>query len=244
MLEIPDVKAVGRRTGRAELDEHAEGVHSSEIEVDLHAGGRSKTAILADMRERLSMLPVSINVGQPISHRLDHMLSGVRAEIALKIFGEDLDGMRTVAENMRERLSRVAGLVDLQVEKQTLIPQLDIRIDYRRAALFGLQPAQITDQLERLSNGRVVSRIIDGPRRYDVVVRLAEPVRTTSGLADLLIESPAGWIPVRHVADVRESYGPNQILRENSARRIVVLANTDGHTDMSRDCCRHSRRDE
>ncbi len=234
LLEVPEVKAVGRRTGRAELDEHAEGVHSSEIEVDIRTGGRPKAEILADLRERLSMLPVSVNVGQPISHRLDHMLSGVRAEIALKIFGEDLDGLRTIAENMRQRLSGIPGLVDLQVEKQTRIPQLEVRIDYQRAALYGLQPAQITEQLERLSNGRVVSRIIDGPRRYEVVLRLQEAQRTTSGLADLLIESPAGWIPIRQVADVRETDGPNQILRENSARRIVVLANTDGRTDMSR----------
>ncbi len=234
MLDVPEVKAVGRRTGRAELDEHAEGVHSSEVEVDLKVGGRPKAAIVADLRERLSLLPVSINVGQPISHRLDHMLSGVRAEIALKIFGDDLDTLRAVAEQMRERMAGIAGLVDLQVEKQTRIPQLDIRIDYQRAALFGLQPAQVTEQLERLSNGRVVSRIIDGPRRYDVVLRLHDSQRTTSGLADLLIESPAGWIPLRQVADVRETDGPNQILRENGARRIVVLANTDGRADMTR----------
>jgi len=100
-------------------------------------GGRPKAEILADLRERLSMLPVSVNVGQPISHRLDHMLSGVRAEIALKIFGEDLDGLRTIAENMRQRLSGIPGLVDLQVEKQTRIPQLEVRIDYQRAALYG-----------------------------------------------------------------------------------------------------------
>jgi HME family heavy-metal exporter len=234
MLDVPEVKAVGRRTGRAELDEHAEGVHSSEVEVDLKVGGRPKAAIVADLRERLSLLPVSVNVGQPISHRLDHMLSGVRAEIALKIFGDDLDTLRAVAEQMRERMAGIAGLVDLQVEKQTRIPQLDIRVDYQRAALFGLQPAQVTEQLERLSNGRVVSRIIDGPRRYDVVLRLHDSQRTTSGLADLLIESPAGWIPLRQVADVRETDGPNQILRENGARRIVVLANTDGRADMTR----------
>ncbi len=234
LLEVPEVKAVGRRTGRAELDEHAEGVHSSEIEVDLKTGGRPKTEVLADLRARLSMLPVSVNVGQPISHRLDHMLSGVRAEIALKIFGDDLDTLRTLAEDMRQRMSNIPGLVDLQVEKQARIPQLNIRIDYQRAALYGLQPAQVTEQLERLSNGRVVSRIIDGPRRYDVVLRLQEQQRTTSGLADLLIESPSGWIPLRQVADVRETDGPNQIMRENGARRIVVLANTDGRTDTSR----------
>ncbi len=174
------------------------------------------------------------NVEKVLLEAIFVMLSGVRAEIALKIFGDDLDTLRTIAEDMRARLARVPGLVDLQIEKQTRIPQIDIRIDYQRAALFGLQPAQVTEQLERLSNGRVVSRIVDGPRRYDVVLRLRDQQRTTSGLADLLIESPMGWIPLWQVADVQETYGPNQILRENSARRIVVLANTDGRTDISR----------
>ncbi len=233
ILEIPEVKSVGRRTGRAELDEHAEGVHSSEIDVDLKSGGRTKIELVADMRARLAALPVAVNVGQPISHRLDHMLSGVRAQIALKIYGEDLDTLRSLAENARARLAQIPGIADLQVEKQVRIPQLEIRVDYQRAALFGLQPAQITEQLERLSNGRIVSKIIDGYRRYDVVLRLQEGQRTTAGLADLLLESPAGWIPVRQVADIRETEGPNQILRENSRRRIVVFANTDGKADMA-----------
>lgn len=233
LLDVPEVKAVGRRTGRAELDEHAEGVHSSDLEVELKDGGRPKTAIVEDIRSRLLALPVAINIGQPISHRLDHMLSGVRAQIALKVFGDDLGRLNTIAEGLRARMATVPGIVDLQIEKQVRIPQLDIRVDYQRAALYGLQPAQITEQLERLSNGRVVSRVIDGYRRYDVSMRLPEGQRTTAGLGDLLLESPAGWIPVRQVADIRESDGPNQILRENSRRRIVVLANTDGKADMA-----------
>ncbi len=234
ILDVPEVKAVGRRTGRAELDEHAEGVHSSEIDVDLKAGGRNKNAIVADIRQRLSALPASVNLGQPISHRLDHMLSGVRAQIALKIFGDDLDMQRAQAENLRARLAKIPGIVDLQVEKQVLIPQINIRVDHQRAALYGLQPAQIIEQLERLSNGRIVSRVIDGYRRYDVVMRMADQQRTTSGLGALLIESPHGWIPVSQVADVRETSGSNQILRENGNRRLVVLANADGRADMAR----------
>lgn len=232
IMEVPEVSVVGRRTGRAELDEHAEGVHSSEIEVDLETG-RTKTEIEADIRSRLSVLPVSINIGQPISHRLDHMLSGVRAQIALKVFGEDLDTLRTVAESLRGRLATVPGIVDLQVEKQIRIPQLEIRIDYERAALFGIQPAKITEELEQLSNGRVVSRLVDGNRTYDVVIRLGDAERTTEALGDLLIETPAGWIPVRELADVRETDGPNQILRENGQRRVVVLANAAGDADMA-----------
>ncbi|KAF0134030.1 MAG: heavy-metal exporter HME family [Xanthobacteraceae bacterium] len=232
ILEVPEVERVGRRTGRAELDEHAEGVHASEVEVALKPG-RPKDAIIADIRSRLAVLPVATNIGQPISHRLDHMLSGVRAQIALKIFGEDLDTLRSLAEDMRLKLAAIPGIVDLQVERQVRVPQLEIIVDYRRAALYGIQPASITEQLERLSNGRVVSRIIDGNRRFDVVLRLDDLQRTTQGLADLLIQTPAGWVPVRQFADVVETDGPNQILRENGRRRVVVLANAEGSADMA-----------
>lgn len=234
IMQVPEVRSVGRRTGRAELDEHAEGVHSSELDVDLNASGRSKVEILADIRRRLSVLPLSVNVGQPISHRLDHMLSGIRAEIALKIFGDDLDALRSKAEELRGRLAAIPGLTDVQVEKQVLIPQLEIRVDYARAALYGVQPAAVVEQLSRLSNGRVVSRVVDGYRRFDVVMRLPETMRTTQGLGDLLIESPSGWIPARQVAEINETTGPNQILRENGRRRIVVLANSDGRADMAK----------
>lgn len=234
ILEVPEVKAVGRRTGRAELDEHAEGVHSSEIEVDLKDLERPKADVIQEMRERLAVLPVSINIGQPISHRLDHMLSGVRAEIALKIFGDDLDALRTTAEQIRQRLAPIPGLVDLQVEKQVRIPQLEIRIDFRRAGLYGVQPAAVVDQISRLSNGRVISRVVDGYRRFDVTMRLPDRLRTTQKLGDLLIETPVGWIPARQIADIRETDGPNQILRENGRRRVVVLANTDGRADMAK----------
>ncbi|MGL4440785.1 MAG: efflux RND transporter permease subunit [Bosea sp. (in: a-proteobacteria)] len=233
LLQIPEVRQVGRRTGRAELDEHAEGVHSSEVDVDLKSSARSKDEIVQDIRTKLAVLPVATNVGQPISHRLDHMLSGVRAQIALKVYGEDLDTLRRIAAEFREKLASVSGVVDLQIEKQVRIPQLEITVDYERAALYGLQPAAITEQLERLSNGRIVSRLVDGNRRFDVVMRLDDSLRTTQALADMLIETPLGWVPVRQLADVRETDGPNQILRENGKRRIVVLANSDGRTDMA-----------
>ena len=233
IMQLPEVKSVGRRTGRAELDEHAEGVHSSEIDVDLDPSSRSKAEIVADIRSRLAVLPMSINVGQPISHRLDHMLSGVRASIALKIFGDDLDALLATGENLRRKLATIPGIVDLQVEKQVKIPQLEIRVDYSRAALYGVQPAAVVDQLSRLSNGRVVSRVVDGYRRFDVTMRLPNHLRTTQRLGDLLIETPVGWIPARQVADIRETDGPNQILRENFRRRLVVFANTDGRTDMA-----------
>lgn len=234
IMQVPEVKSIGRRTGRAELDEHAEGIHVSEMEVDLKPSARPKNDILADIRSRLAVLPLSVNIGQPIAHRLDHMLTGIRSEIALKIFGDDLDTMRNTAEDLRGRLAAIPGLADVQVEKQVLIPQLEIRVDYARAALYGVQPAAVVEQLSRLSNGRVISRVVDGYRRFDVVMRLPESMRTTQGLGDLLIETPAGWIPARQVAEVKETVGPNQILRENGRRRLVVLANSDGRTDMAK----------
>ena len=232
ILAVPEVKTVGRRTGRAELDEHAEGVHSSEIDVDLHPSPRNRDHILADIRGRLAGLPVSINVGQPISHRLDHLLSGVRAQIALKIYGDDFDTLRTLAEEMRQQLATIPGLVDLQVEKQVRIPQLQVKVDYQRAALYGVTPAQVTEAVQSLSNGLVVSQIVDGNRRFDVAIRLGDADRTRAGLEHVIIETPLGHVPLRRVADIVETDGPNQVLRENAQRRIVVLANSDG-TDMA-----------
>jgi len=231
VLEVPEVKSIGRRTGRAELDEHAEGIHTNEFEIDLNKSKRTKDEIVADIRSRLTLLPLSINVGQPISHRLDHMLSGVRADMAVKVFGEDLDTLRSVADDIRNRLSRLQGLADLQVEKQVMIPQLEIRVDYRRAALYGVQPGALVDRLSRLSGGRVVSRVIDGNRTFDVVMRLPDRLRTTQRLGDLLIETPSGWVPARQIAEIKETEGPNQILRENGRRRIVVSGNVVGGAD-------------
>jgi HME family heavy-metal exporter len=233
VAEVPEVHSVGRRTGRAELDEHAEGVHTSELDVDLKRSDRSRETVLADIRARLTVLPASITVGQPIAHRLDHMLSGVRAQIALKIYGDDYDTLRSLAAGLETRLRSIPGIVDLQTEKQVRIPELQVRIDYEKAKRYGLNPSTITQSLETLSNGRVVSEIIDRQRRFDVVLRLSDEDRKTRALGDMLIESPAGRIPLSSVAEVIETDGPNQILRENGRRRIAVLANTDG-SDMAR----------
>ncbi len=233
VAEVPEVKSVGRRTGRAELDEHAEGVHNSELDVDLKKSERSREEVLADIRRRLMVLPASIAVGQPIAHRLDHMLSGVRAQIALKIYGDDYDTLRGLAASLETRLKGIPGITDLQTEKQVRIPQLQVRIDYDKAKSYGLNPNTITTALETLSNGRVVSQIIDQSKRFDVVLRLSDEARSTSALGDMLLESPAGRIPLSTVAEVIETDGPNQILRENGRRRIAVLANTDG-TDLAR----------
>lgn len=231
--EVPEVHSVGRRTGRAELDEHAEGVHISELDVDLKRSERSREAVLADIRQRLSVLPASITVGQPIAHRLDHMLSGVRAQIALKIYGDDYDTLRGLAAALEEQLASIPGIVDLQTEKQVRIPQLQVRVDYDKARRYGLNPSAITEALETLSNGRVVSQIVDRSKRFDVVLRLSDEDRHTRALGEMLIETPAGRVPLKAIADVIETDGPNQILRENGRRRIAVLANTDG-SDMAK----------
>jgi HME family heavy-metal exporter len=232
LMDVPEVASVGRRTGRAELDEHAEGVNFSEIDVDLKPSSRARAEVLADIRSRLALLPASVSVGQPIAHRLDHMLSGVRAEIAVKIYGDDLDVLRSLAETLQGRLASVQGLADVQSEKQSRVPQLRIEADHNRAKQYGLTPATITNSLSKLSNGETVSRVLtEGNRRFDVVIRLADADRSTVGLADLLVETPSGRIPLRLLARIEETDGPNQILRENGRRRMAVYANTDGIRD-------------
>jgi heavy-metal exporter, HME family len=234
LMNVPEVTSVGRRTGRAELDEHAEGVHFSEIDIDLKPSTRSRAQVLADVRARLAVLPAAVSVGQPIAHRMDHMLSGIRAEIAIKVFGENLDTLRDLAETLRQKLTGVKGLADLQTEKQNRIPQLRVEADYDRAKMYGVTPAALTSALEGMSNGRAVSQVItEGNRRFDVVMRLSDENRSSTGMADVLIETPSGRIPLRLVARVEEADGPNQIFRESGQRRIAVYANTDGTRDRA-----------
>jgi CzcA family heavy metal efflux pump len=226
--EVPEVLQVGRRTGRAELDEHAEGVHSAEIDVDLKPSERDRELVMADIRDKLAVLPAQVAIGQPIGHRLDHLLSGVRAQIALKIFGDDTDTLRGLAETMRAQLAQVPGLVDLTVEKQVLIPQISVRLDHRKAAQMGLPPGEAMDLLKALTDGAHGAQIVDGARRYDLVLRLPDDKRGPQDLARTLIDTPGGRVPLASIATVEESDGPNQIGRENGRRRIVVYANTDG----------------
>ena len=177
VAQVPEVTKVGRRTGRAELDEHAEGVHYTEMDVDLKASARSREQIIADIRQRLATLPAATNVGQPISHRLDHLLSGVRAQIALKIYGDDLDTLRGLAADLRERLAKIPGVTDLQIEKQVLIPQIKIRLDYEQAARYGVAPGNLLRSLEQMIEGERITQIVEGNRRFDLLVRLPESAR-------------------------------------------------------------------
>ncbi|WPB58011.1 efflux RND transporter permease subunit [Xylophilus sp. GOD-11R] len=229
--QVPEVTHVGRRSGRAELDEHAEGVHVSELDVGLQPSSeltRSMGEITGDIRARLASLPAAISVGQPISHRIDHMLSGVRAQIAIKLFGEDLDTLRGQAESLRARLAAIPGLADLEVEKQVLAPQIKIRLDYDAAARYGVPTAQVLATLQSLIEGERVTQIVEGARRFALVVKLPEDARSIESLQRLLIETPSGRIPLSKIATVEESDGPNQISRDDGRRRIVLSANAQG----------------
>ncbi len=232
VMTVAEVTQVGRRTGRAELDEHAEGVHYTEMDVDLKPLERSRDVVIADIRQRLAVLPASISVGQPISHRLDHLLSGVRAQIALKIYGDDLDTLRGLASGLRERLARIPGVTDLQIEKQVIIPQYKIRVDHDATSRHGMPAGVLVAELEQLLQGESLSHVIQGNRRFELTLRLPESSRRGEGLANLLIETPTGTVPLSRLASIEDSAGPNQIGRENARRRIVISANTDG-SDMA-----------
>ena len=225
LKEVPEVEHVGRRSGRAELDEHAEGVHVSELDVALRRSARTTAEIFADMRRVLSPLPVALNIGQPISHRIDHMLSGVRSQIAIKIFGDDLDTLRGQAAALQERLARIPGVADLEIEKQVLTPQIKVRVDYERAAHYGVSPSELLTELQMLIDGERVAQVIEGSRRFALVLRLPESARSIEGLKRMLIDTPGGRVPLALLATIEESDGPNQISRDDGRRRIVLSAN-------------------
>ena len=225
---VPEAELVGRRSGRAELDEHAEGVHVSELDIKLKRSERSVSQIYADIRSRLATLPAAIGLGQPISHRIDHMLSGVRTQIAIKIFGDDLDTLRAQAEALRERLSKISGVVDLEVEKQVLTPQIKVNVDYDKALSYGIAPAKLLKELQMLVDGERVSQVVDGSKQFNLVLRLPESARGTQGLANMMIDTPGGRVPLSLLAKIEESDGPNQISRDDGRRRMVIAANTQG----------------
>jgi HME family heavy-metal exporter len=230
LMEIPEVKTVGRRTGRAEMDEHAEGVHYNELDVDLRPRHRSREEIFAAVRGKLAVIPASISVGQPISHRLDHLQSGVRAQVVVKVFGEDFDTLRSVSSGIELRMREYPGFTDVSVERIVRTPQIDVVVNPSAAAFYGSTPAQVTEQLEVLTSGRRLAEVIDGQRRFDVVVRLPEAERDPAALASALIATPRGQVPLGSLAEVREVDAPNQVSRENGRRRLAVMANLSGDT--------------
>ncbi len=232
ILKSPEVSSVSRRTGRAEQDEHAEGVHYSEIDVDFKTLGRPRQIVLEEIRKNLNTIEgVFVNLGQPISHRLDHLLSGVKAQIALKIFGPDLNVLRLKASEIYKALEKTKGLVDLQIEQQVLVPQVKIQLLRDEAVKYGVVLGDLAGLLQKALQGEVVGQILENQKTIDVVMKFDEKSRSD---LELIKKTPIKILPdgtkirLDQVADIYESNGPNIINRENSARRIVVQANSQG----------------
>jgi Cu/Ag efflux pump CusA len=257
ILDVPEVLSVSRRTGRAELDEHAEGVNSSEIDVQLaehnvakpgwgwgalrlvpiahlwsfEKVGRPREAVIADVRDRITQIPgAAINIGQPISHRLDHMMSGIRAQVAVKVFGQDLRELRTAAYDMQTRMQPIPGIVDLQIEPQIEISQIRLRVKRDEAARYGLAPGDVADLLETAYKGQVVSQVLDEDRYFGLVVWYDEASRSDpEAINETILETPSGRrVALGQVAEVLDTTGPNTLNRENVQRRIVVFCNVQG----------------
>lgn len=231
LLTFPEVVSVARRTGRAELDEHAQGVESSELEVSLKMGERPKAEFLEELREQLGMVPgMNITIGQPISHRIDHMLSGTRANLAVKIIGEHLPTLRSLAEEVREAMSSVEGVVDLSVEQQIEIPSLVVDYDRDAMARHGLSPQQASAHLEAAVQGYSATKVMEGRQSFDLVVKLeGGEADQVAGLSNILLSSPAGGsVALSDVARVRRETTPNVINREQVERKIVVMCNVAG----------------
>ncbi|MFO1065877.1 MAG: efflux RND transporter permease subunit [Pirellulales bacterium] len=257
LLEVPEVISVARRTGRAELDEHAEGVNNTEFEVrfaehkiekqgwfylglrsipiahlwSFETRGRPQVAVLEDIRDRISSIPgAAVNIGQPISHRLDHMMSGIRAQIAVKVFGPDLRELRTVAYDIQSRMQSIPGVVDLQIEPQIEISQVQLRVKREEAARYGLTPGDVSELLETAFKGRTVSQIIEEDKLFSLVVWYDEASRQDpTVIQETILETPSGAkVALSQVAEVLDTTGPNVLNRENVQRRVAVFCNVQG----------------
>lgn len=234
ILSVPEVKSTVRRTGRAEMDEHAEGVHWSEIDVDFYEHSkRKRETVLNAIRENIesTSADVAVNIGQPISHRLDHLLSGVRAQIAVKVFGSDLAELRRLGGEISDVMAAVPGLVDLQSEPLVLVPQLKIAIDREASSRFGLRSGTLAEDLETALNGAKVAQVIEAERRFDVFMRLDDESRSSPENIEQTIvrTTPTGSrVRLGEVANIYKGTGPNMVNREDMQRRIVVSANTSG----------------
>lgn len=229
MMKVPEVEFVSRRTGRAELDEHVEPVSNSEIEVELIENPeRDRDEILADLRNQLSVLKgVSVNIGQPISHRLDHLLSGVRAQVAIKVFGENLTDLRTNAAKIKETITQIEGVVDVQIEKQVLVPQLVIKVKREALERYGIQAGEVTKDLEIFHNGKVTGQILDGQKSFDILLRTTDEERTNiDKIKNTLVSTSSGnLIPLQQIADIEYTNAINSVYHENTQRRIVISCN-------------------
>jgi CzcA family heavy metal efflux pump len=231
LLSQPEVVATARRTGRAEYDEHVQGVEAAEIDVGLRETERPREELLAELRRQFSTLPgTNVTIGQPISHRIDHMLSGTRANIAVKVFGDDLATLRRLGERVRDTMAAVPGVADLSLEQQMDVPFVRFVLNRPAIARYGLRPADVAEAIETSFAGVTVGRIFDRGTSFDLTVKL-DPSNSADfdRVADLPVDTPAGAIvPVRMLADVRREQGPNMVLRENVQRRIVISCNVAG----------------
>lgn len=228
LLEQPEVVATARRTGRAELDPHAQEVFASEIDVTLDMQERSKEALLAALRSRFAAIPgTNVIIGQPISHRIDHMLSGTRANIAIRIFGEDLFELRRLGKQIESLVNQVPGAVDVAMEQQSEIPFVSVKFSRPSLANYGVSMAQAAELLETAFTGTVVSQIMEGQATFDLVVRLPEQAKSSvETLKNTLVTLPSGAIaPLSALATIEKQRGPNTISREDVQRKLVVMAN-------------------
>jgi CzcA family heavy metal efflux pump len=231
MLSVPEVSSTARRTGRAELDEHVQGVESAEIDVRLNPSERPRDVVLEEIRQKVSLLPgTNVTVGQPISHRIDHMLSGTRANIAVKIFGDDLLQLRALGQQVQAEMALVPGVVDLSAEAQADIPTLRVKVDAAAASRYGLVTGAVTEALQTARVGQQVGQVLEGQIAFPLVVRheLGED-SALSAVGETRIQTPdGGQIPLSAVASLAQDRGPNFVMRENAQRRLVVQCNVAG----------------
>ena len=230
LLSVPEIKAVGRKTGRAELDEHALGVNNSEIEAPFELEGRSKDEVLAEVRHKLEDLPgVNIEVGAPITHRIDAMLSGTRASIAIKLFGSDLNRMFSIGNHIKEAIKNVEGIADLNVEQQVERPQLRIVPKREMLGKYGITLPQFGRMVSVLLGGERVSQVYEGNQTFDLTVKVEDSSRMTADrIRNMAVDANGRKVPLGNIADIVSSAGPNTINREHVARKIVISANVAG----------------
>lgn len=231
LLSIPEIKTVGRKTGRAELDEHAFGVNSSEFECPFELGKKTRKQLTEEVRQKLAVLPgVNIEIGGPISHRIDAMLSGTKANIAIKLFGSDLNKMYEIGQKIKTSISGVEGIADINVEQQVERPELNITPKREMLARYGISLPEFADVVKVMMEGEVVSTVYEGNRSFDLTLKVNDDARSSiERISDLTIDTGDGKkVPLSYVADIKSSAGPNTINRENVSRKLVVSCNATG----------------
>lgn len=231
LLSIPEIKTVGRKTGRAELDEHAFGVNSSEFECPFELDRKTRKQLTDEVRQKLAVLPgVNIEIGGPISHRIDAMLSGTKANIAIKLFGSDLNKMYEIGQKIKTSISGVEGIADINVEQQVERPELNITPKREMLARYGISLPEFAEVVKVMMEGEVVSTVYEGNRSFDLTLKVNDDARSTiERISDLTIDTGNGKkVPLSYVADIKSSAGPNTINRENVSRKLVVSCNATG----------------